>query len=58
MKEERHHIPPQGKEKLSFSWHALSTEEVLKELDTGLHSRPDEQRSRPAPGAIRPKPAG
>jgi hypothetical protein len=27
--------PSQGKEELSFSWHALSTT-VLKELDTSL----------------------
>ena len=38
MKEDRNQIPPKGKEQLSFSWHALSTDEVLKELDTGLQS--------------------
>jgi Ca2+-transporting ATPase len=38
MKEERKPIPPEGTEKLSFSWHALSADQVLKELDTGLQS--------------------
>jgi len=38
MKEDRNQIPPKEKEQLSFSWHALSTEEVLKKLDTGFQS--------------------
>jgi len=38
MKEDRNQIPHKGNRDVTISWHALSAEEVLEELDTGIQT--------------------